>query len=139
MVQSTGGLTTHWTGARVSDPLIVELAVAALCTRPVNSGDRHAAIKVESDKPVVGWIRETAKHSLNKMNRLRSISSLNPTGISLPFIVSLSHDAVVSRRVNSGVRRFRLLKTEEYDEAEPNLLNLSANFTVAKWTKSLFH
>jgi hypothetical protein len=33
-----GGLTTHSTGARVSDPLIVECVVAALCARPVNSG-----------------------------------------------------------------------------------------------------
>ena len=33
-------LTTHSTGARVSNPLIVELAVAALCARPVNSGVR---------------------------------------------------------------------------------------------------
>src|SRR3982751_2440903 len=31
-------LTTHSTGARVSELLIVELAVAVLCARPVNSG-----------------------------------------------------------------------------------------------------
>ncbi len=33
-------LTTHWTGARVSNILIVELGVAVLCARPVNSGVR---------------------------------------------------------------------------------------------------
>jgi hypothetical protein len=37
-------------------------------------------------------------------------NSFNASGISLPFIVSLSHDALVSRRVNSGVRF--LLNTE---------------------------
>ena len=33
-------LTTHWTGARVSSLLIVELCVAVLGARPVNSGVR---------------------------------------------------------------------------------------------------
>ena len=33
-------LTTHSTGARVSISLIVKLAVAGLCARPVNSGVR---------------------------------------------------------------------------------------------------
>jgi len=33
-----------------------------------------------------------------------SNNSLNPTGMSLSLIENLSHDAVVSRRVNSGVR-----------------------------------
>jgi hypothetical protein len=33
-------LTTHSTGARVSRSFIVELAVAGLCARPVNSGVR---------------------------------------------------------------------------------------------------
>ena len=31
-------LTSHWTGARVSNLLIVDLGVAQLCARPVNSG-----------------------------------------------------------------------------------------------------
>jgi hypothetical protein len=34
-------LTTHWTGARVSKPVIVELAIAVLNARPVNSGVRR--------------------------------------------------------------------------------------------------
>jgi hypothetical protein len=33
-------LTTHWTGARVSRSFIVELAIAGLNARPVNSGVR---------------------------------------------------------------------------------------------------
>jgi hypothetical protein len=37
---SSGGLTTHSTEARVSHPLIVELAIARLNARPVNSGVR---------------------------------------------------------------------------------------------------
>jgi hypothetical protein len=41
-------LTTHWTGARVSRSFIVELAVAALCARPVNSGVRHASHQQDS-------------------------------------------------------------------------------------------
>ncbi len=31
-------------------------------------------------------------------------NSFDPTGMSVSFIVNLSHDAVVSRRVNSSVR-----------------------------------
>jgi hypothetical protein len=34
-------LTTHWTGARVSISLIVNLAVVQLNVRPVNSGVRR--------------------------------------------------------------------------------------------------
>jgi hypothetical protein len=37
-------LTTHWTGARVSRSLIVDLCVPALNARPVNSGVRHAPL-----------------------------------------------------------------------------------------------
>jgi hypothetical protein len=40
LVPIRGGLTTHWTGARVSNSLIVELAMAGLNARPVNSGVR---------------------------------------------------------------------------------------------------
>jgi hypothetical protein len=36
-------------------------------------------------------------------HRTQSNNSLNPTGNSLPLIENLSHDAVDSRRVNSGV------------------------------------
>ena len=37
-VASHTALTTHSTGARVSLPFIINLSVAALCARPVNSG-----------------------------------------------------------------------------------------------------
>ena len=40
----------------------------------------------------------------DNQERTRHNISLNPTGMSLPLIVNLSHDVVVSRRVNSGVR-----------------------------------
>jgi hypothetical protein len=36
--------------------------------------------------------------------RTKSNNSFNRSGISLPLIVNLSHDVVVSRPVNSGVR-----------------------------------
>ena len=42
------GLTRHSTGARVSGSLIVELAVAVLNARPVNSGVRQLRCIIES-------------------------------------------------------------------------------------------
>jgi hypothetical protein len=42
-------------------------------------------------------------------HRTQSNNSLNPTGNSLPLIENLSHDAVDSRRVNSGVSRGGIL------------------------------
>ena len=47
MVKSEGGLTTHSTGARVGDPLIVESGVAQLCARPVNSGVRRCKLELQ--------------------------------------------------------------------------------------------
>ena len=57
---------------------------------------------------MVGWMRQPMNPSLNTMHRLRSICSLNPTGNSAALIENLPHDADVSRRVNSGVRRLPL-------------------------------
>ena len=37
-------LTTHSTGARVSNPFIVKLCIPALCARPVNSGVRPLSV-----------------------------------------------------------------------------------------------
>jgi hypothetical protein len=43
-------LTTHSTGARVSLPVIVDLAIAGLNARPVNSGVM-SALRIQSKKP----------------------------------------------------------------------------------------
>jgi hypothetical protein len=57
------------------------------CVRSrVNSGDRHAAITEESDQLAVGWIREPVQQSVDQINRLRSICSLNPTAHSAALI-----------------------------------------------------
>src|SRR5215210_3042069 len=39
-VTESYNITTHWTEARVSQPFIVELVIAVLSSRPVNSGVR---------------------------------------------------------------------------------------------------
>jgi hypothetical protein len=65
----------------MSLPLII-----AVVSRRVNRGDRHAAMKMERDGLSVGWIRQLAQRSLNEMNLLLSIKSMQPTGISLLFI-----------------------------------------------------
>src|SRR6266550_2213217 len=51
-------------------------------------------------------------------------NSFNRSGISLDFIVNLSHDAVVSRPVNSGVRPLRLC-------GEINVMSKSTLITLA--------
>ena len=60
-------------------------------------------MKTKRDEVMVGWMRQPMNPSLNIMHRLRSICSLNPTGLSLSLIENLPHDVVVSRRVNWGV------------------------------------
>jgi hypothetical protein len=49
---------------------------------------------------------------------------MHPTGMSLPLIVNLSHDAVVSRRVIGGVRNRLVVATRR--QAEKHLLSYRA-------------
>ena len=49
----TGSITTHSTGARVSLPFIVNLSVATLCARPVNSGVGRLTQFVRGEKNVI--------------------------------------------------------------------------------------
>jgi hypothetical protein len=51
---------------------------------------------------------KTTGAKLNDFNHGRSNNSFNRSGIHSPFIVNLSHDAVDSRPVNSGVMPHRL-------------------------------
>jgi hypothetical protein len=66
-------------------------------SRRVNSGVRHAwMLRHEASR------KESAR--ARAATRRRSNKRLHPTGICLSLIEKMSHDVVVSRRVNRGVR-----------------------------------
>jgi hypothetical protein len=67
---------------------------------------------------------------LNSEIKGRSNNSFNRSGISLNFIVSLSHDAVVSRPANSGVGRLPVLKPKEKKDEKTNDFVPDDNFAV---------
>jgi hypothetical protein len=78
-------------------PLIVNLSHDVVVSRRVNRGVRHAwQQRPEASRNNLLSARVAAKR--------RSNMPMHPTGNSLPLIVNLSHDAVVSRRVIGGVR-----------------------------------
>jgi hypothetical protein len=61
--------------------------------------NRHAASNEMNDR-----INGESSGGAEWFSRTKSNNSLDASGISLDVIVNLPHDAVVSRRVNSGVR-----------------------------------
>jgi hypothetical protein len=98
-------------------PFIVNLNLSALCARPVNSGVRHAR-------------KQRPKASRNNLlsarvaAKRRSNMPMHPTGNSLPLIVNLSHDAVVSRRVIGGVRHAWMQRHETGIMTMPSVMPL---------------
>jgi hypothetical protein len=97
MAQPEGGLTTHSTRAEIARMSFVRLDASLNSSRRVNSGVRHAwMLRHEASR------REAAR--ARAATRRRSNKRLHPTGICLSLIEKMSHDVVVSRRVNRGVR-----------------------------------
>src|SRR4051812_30606173 len=84
MRQSMGGLTTHSTGARVSLPLMLDLAVSALCARPVNSS--VMPLRSNRSSGVDASCRSKAEYRLNDFNDGRPNNSFNASGNSLDVI-----------------------------------------------------
>jgi hypothetical protein len=86
------------------DLLLVAVCAAALIraldTLRVNKRVEHRVMKLR-----------TASAELKAFNHGRSNNSFNASGMSLLLIENLPHDAVASRRVNSGVMPLRI-KTE---------------------------
>ncbi len=103
-------LTTHSTGARVSLPFIVNLAVAQLNARPVNSSvstDRKRRAvneRVSTRRFEVGLTTHSTRAESAWMSFARLDVSLNS-----------------SRRVNSGVRFLLNSQTQRIERAILNL------------------
>jgi hypothetical protein len=116
MIQSKGGLTTHSTGARVSDPFIVELAVAQLCARPVNSGDRPQ--RSMSGVKLNARLVSTASPSELELTESAAVYQLIQPDPAIASLSSLSSlimlKAARAGRVNSGDRR-AAIKVENYE------------------------